>query len=251
MQCGGLLIKEPQGYGTEERDVEELVKISLAFSPGIVKLYREVQISGIDNHHLPHGYLDMMIYAIDKKEVFIAIKDYESHSIAGVSHSEVGRLSITSAKTSDTFGKIGSDRQCTVEVLAFSEVLKQLNANIKFVILIKACKSKFQLYIYFTQNDVLLRTTEIHLTDQHQQANVMGMFAFFLTINHQINTEMMEFTEDMKCGWQKAYEKLGQNYLSYLSPQKLSPLQKSATNRKRSQHSDKTVKKMRFSPIDY
>ena len=98
LQCGGLPIKNPKG--TEPRKgmwrswLKQIWHLVLALSSYV---YREVQVSGIDNHHLPHGYLDMMICAIHKKEVFIAIKDYESHSIAGVSHSEVGRLSITSA----------------------------------------------------------------------------------------------------------------------------------------------------------
>ena len=168
---------EESGIGSEDRDVKRLIKICLAFGPSFLKLYREVGVLCSSGQCLPHGYIDMMMYSERKKGIYVAIKDYEDESIGGISNYEVGRLSVTSAKTSDSFDKPGSDRQCCVEILAFSEVLKQQNKNIKFVVLIKACKTKFQLYVYFTEIDLLIRTTTITLVDTNQRANIMGIFA--------------------------------------------------------------------------
>lgn len=148
------------------------------------------------------------------------MKDYdESGGIGDISSSEVSRLSVTSAKTNDSFEKPASDRQCCVEILAYSEVARVQNPSIKFVILIKGCKTKFQLYVYFPKIDLLIRTTAITLTDTNEKPNIMGMFAFFLSINLQINTlfpNAIGYTEQIKCGWKRAYNKSGYNYFPFL-----------------------------------
>ena len=119
----------------------------------------------------------MMVYAEKDNGIFIAIKEIPPISEPpGISHRHVHSLTVTSAKTKDTFNKIGSDRQCCVEILAFSEIVRVLNPTIEFVVLIKACKSTFQIYIYFTRTDLLVRTTQIALTDANHKAKIMLYF---------------------------------------------------------------------------
>ena len=65
----------------------------------------------------------MVVHAEKDNGIFIAIKEIPPKSEPpGISHRYVHSLTVTSAKTKDTFNKIGSDRQCCVEILAFSEI---------------------------------------------------------------------------------------------------------------------------------
>ena len=180
----------------------------------------------------------MMMYSEKKKGIYVAIKDYEDESIGGISNYEVGRLSVTSAKTSDSFDKPGSDRQCCV-------VLKQQNKNIK------ACKTKFQLYVYFTEIDLLIRTTTITLVDTNQRANIMGIFAFFLSINHTLFPNVIGYTEKMKCGWQRAYNKCGYKYNPMFTPERLPPNSSLGHKRVQPMTVKTEPKKIRYSAVDY
>ena len=160
---------------------------------------------------------------------------------------------MTSAKTKDTFNKLGSDRQCCVEILAFSEVIRALNPTVEFVLLIKGCKDAFQVYVYFTRTDLLVRTTKILLTDTNNKAEVMGMFALFLALNIQINQKFpdaIENIEDMKCGWKKAFSESNNDYYPCFMPQ-ASPALNISRKRELSATESTTVKKILYSDIQY
>ena len=46
---------QESGIGSEDRDVERLIKICLAFRPSFLKLYREVGVLCSSGQCLPHG----------------------------------------------------------------------------------------------------------------------------------------------------------------------------------------------------
>ena len=116
----------------EEGDIERLIKLSLAFGPSAVHTLEEVGIQtnhGDDN--LPHGNIDLLVYSIDEPEFYVALK--ESGTIPPDTEG-VDKLLCTSAKTDHSFKNAGSDRQCVVEILALSEVLKSMASDNKLVI---------------------------------------------------------------------------------------------------------------------
>lgn len=253
-QSGEMGNKEEDGIGSDNRDVEKLIKFCLGFGPSFLKLYREVGILCSSDQCLPHGYLDMMMYSEKDKGIYVAIKDFEPGSLKDISQYPAMRLSVTSAKTSDCFYKRASDRQCCVELLAFSEVVRKQNKDVKFAVLIKACKTVFQLYVYFNKIDLLIRTSPITLVDTTKKApNIMGMFAFFLSINHQINTlfhDAIKYTETMRCGWQEAYSGCGYDYFPFFAPCKFT---KTTSGVKRAQPvtDKKGMKRIHYSSVDY
>lgn len=57
--------------------------------------------------------------------------------------------------------------------------MKTQNQNIKFVVLIKACRTKFQVYVYSNEPDLLIRTSGIELENSQKASNIMGVFTFF------------------------------------------------------------------------
>ena len=175
---------EELSSSSEEVDVKALIKLSLAFVPGVVTTFREVGVLCSKDRHGPHGYIDVVVFSEDKFPDFVVT--IEKNEIL-----RVGRLSAASAKTFDTFSSKGSDRQCVIEILALSEFLQLSNPDLEFVVLLKACKNALCLFIYFPQVDVLVRTMRsipLKLQGSCSSNEVMGCFLFFLITNHQFNS---------------------------------------------------------------
>ena len=192
---------------------------------------------------------------VDKTSTFVAMKD-TSNTIPLVKKSEIGKLSAASAKTNTTFSHKGSDRQCVMEVLALAEVLKLLNPDIKVVVLLKICRVRFQIYVYFTGFDLLIRTAEVPFHDPPQAPSsnsMMAYFIYFMILNQYLNTSlpsMLQSVVAMQCGWLEAYNSCGHKYLPVFCPQKPPP--KSLKIRVTGPPSQKRLRKDRtFPTIDF
>ena len=257
--CSGLMGREETGYGSEQQDVDALIKMNLAFSRGNVSTYREVIIQK-SRGELPTGAIDMMTCSeLTRGEYsWVAIK-HNTSPTATCFATKASNIFATSAKTKSSFGDRGSDRQCVVELLALTEVLKQQDNNIKVVVLLKASKCFFQPYLYYPDYDLLVRTKkDIQLNHSEGFGSptefLMGHFAFYLTINKFLNMEVptLLFTElgdDIKCGWKNAYYASRSLYACYLMPQRQSKQPK----KRKSDSCEQTVprKKVGYSPITF
>ena len=223
-----MLDKQESASLNDEGDVEFMIKMSLAFGPlGAVHILREVGIvTSKPTDCLPHGYIDFLVYGADKTGTVVAMKDTSSPTQLPIKRNiEIGKISATSAKTKTTFSPKASDRQCIMEVLALAEVMKILNSQIKVVVLLKACRDCFQVYVYFTAMDLLIRTAEVPFRDPHTQSadSMMSFFVFYMILNEHINTslpEMLKYNEGMQSGWQDAYKSCGYKYSPFFCPQK-------------------------------
>lgn len=131
--------------------------------------HMEGELKARQDHH--NQILHDFVYLL------IAIKDFEPGTMDNISKYPATSLSIASAKINGTFDKPGTDRQCCIEILAFSKVINAQNERVKFVVLIKACRNKFQTYIYFNQID-LIRTSPVELDNSLNAPNIIGVFAF-------------------------------------------------------------------------
>lgn len=214
------------GHGTEQRDTDMLIKLSLAFGPYTVSTLCEVGVGvGIEDRekYLPHGYIDILVYEKNATSGTCVAMKFSSDRKDNLL---LRKLTATSAKTNITFSSKGSERQSIVELLALSEVLKISNGeeNKNYYVLFKACQERFQAYLYFSAIDLLIKTDEIPLIDGSGCPNVMGYFSFFLLINLHVNTclpELLNFNERMKSGWMAAYQSCSHKYTSSLCPQLL------------------------------
>ena len=64
-------------------------------------------------------------------------------------------------------------------------MLKQLDEDIEFVVLLKACRERFQPYIYFIDDDddTLITTREIYFYDPDLRSPNWVKYALYLTIS--------------------------------------------------------------------
>ena len=221
-QSGILGSQEEPSFMTEEKDIGVMIKRSLAFGPGLVSTFREVGVFSKAGKSAPHGYIDFMLFSEDRQPTFIAVvrEMFDSVNMRN-QRVKVARLSSTSTKTKDAYDTPGADRQCIVEVLAVSEVLKAFDENLKFVVLFKACNSHFCLYIYFPLHDLLIQTASIALL-KSTGPEMMGFFAYYMMINHHFNMFFPDYLSTNHCGWKEAVNLAGGDiYLHCLEPQKI------------------------------
>ena len=214
--------QEEPSFMSEEQDVGVMIKRSLAFGPGLVSTFREVGVFAKAGKNAPHGYVDFMLFSEDRDPTFIAVvrELFDSINMRN-QRVKIGRLSTTSTKTRDAYETPGADRQCVVEVLVVSEVLKAFDENIKFVSLFKACNSRFCLYMYFPSHDLLLQTDTITLL-KSTGPEMMGFFLYYMMINHQFNMHFPDCLTEKYCGWKEAVNLAGGDlYLPCLVPQKI------------------------------
>lgn len=105
----------------ETGDVQAVVAMCLTFGPQKVRILQEVGITTREEKaNLPHGYIDLVISSAHNANSLVAIK---FEKLTTDIKENVKSLSATSVKTPETFAKVESDRQCIVELLAFSEVV--------------------------------------------------------------------------------------------------------------------------------
>ena len=150
--------REETGYGSEQQDVNILIKMNLAFCRGNTSIYREVMIQKLRGK-LPTGNIDMVTCSeLSRGEYsWVVIKHNTSYTATSFI-TKASNIFATSAKTKSSFSDRGSDRQCVVELLALTQVLIQQDSSIKVVVLLKACKCFFQPYFYYPDYDLLIRT---------------------------------------------------------------------------------------------
>ena len=117
-----------------------MIEMSLEFGPGSVNALREVGIRPVSKHHVPYGKIDLLVHSEDNS-------------------TNVGLLSSTPDRNVDTVCGSSVKRD---ETFPLSEVLTQL-ADVDFVIMLKACRSRFLTLAYFPKCDFLIRTESIPL----------------------------------------------------------------------------------------
>ena len=85
-----------------------------------------------------HHFINLMVYAADKRGATKQLPPY------------CMEISTICVKRPKSISSKGSERQSIVELLLLSVVLKRVNRNIEFVVLLKASR---QTYIYYTGYD--------------------------------------------------------------------------------------------------
>ena len=98
----------------------------------------------------------------------------------------------TSMKTNEKYSSISSTRQVIVELLAFSEVLKNCGSD-SVCCVIKATRNLFRPYFYLPKTDVLVRTKfDIPIDKTDRSTKAIGNFILALIFNHHINSNIIE-----------------------------------------------------------
>jgi len=210
---------------SEEGDVTTLIKTSLAFGPSPVRALREVGIIATEKEApLPQGYIDLIVYSADKRGM-VALKDSPKQLKPPDDNLIAWKTTATSIKTPDSFSSKGCTRQCIVELLSLSEVLKSINRNIEFVVLLKASRDCFQPFVYFIGSDALITTQEIPFynisSQQRESAHPIAFFFYYLLLNEHLNTALLPTMEGIiECGWSRAFSKSKFQYFPGLVPQR-------------------------------
>lgn len=105
----------------------------------------------------------------------------------------------TTAKTNATFDVVGSNQQVVIELLDLTEVLVRETRSVKevkAVIVLKALMSRFQPYIYFPNDDILITTRKaisVEATPTRKDS-MMGYLVLFFLFRYKIN---LEFPSDL------------------------------------------------------
>ena len=95
----------------------------------------------------------------------------------------------TTAKTKGAFGSPGSNRQAVLELLALTEVLVREDPDVKAVVMLKACVTKFKMFVYFPKQDLLITTCNVTLEESNNRESMMGCLILFFLLQHKINLE--------------------------------------------------------------
>ena len=95
----------------------------------------------------------------------------------------------TTAKTKGAFGSPGSNRQAVLELLALTEVLVREDPDVKAVVMLKACVTKFKMFVYFPKQDLLIMTCDVTLEESNNRESMMGCLILFFLLQHKINLE--------------------------------------------------------------
>ena len=133
----------------ETYDKREQIRRSLAYGPSDMVLYEEAMISPLNNSVVPSGSIDFIMFSQSTGEV-LAIKNNKT-----VVQVPSQFATTTSTKTTNTFDDPGSERQVTVELLAFSQVTFPADPY-QGVLMLKASEKQFKPYIYYPHLDLLL-----------------------------------------------------------------------------------------------
>ena len=105
--CSGLMGREETGYGTEQQDVDILIKMNLAFCRGNASIYREMLIQKLRGK-LPIGNIDMVTCSeLSRGEFSWVVIKHNTSSTATSFITKASNIFATSAKT----------RQCVIELL--------------------------------------------------------------------------------------------------------------------------------------
>ena len=196
--CRNMYVTRDATVSYEDDHKSALITKLMNFGPLSYNVYEEVCVEPTEGS-LPSGNIDI-----------VGCEEHNGHptSMVGIqcqfNVAKKDRFNVvsTSVKTEGTFSNPGSDRQVIVEVLALSEVTKQIHGNIYFVIMLKATKSKFRPYIYFPNSDFLIRTKDDVLIEANMKNDspdhraMMGTFILFLILHNAINPLFEDHIKD-------------------------------------------------------
>ena len=126
----GMLDQQSIPVSSEEGDVTTLLKTSLTFGPNPARAIREVGILAADKDApLSQGRIDLIVHAADRRGI-VAIKDSPKQQKLPDDNLIAWKTSATSVKMPESFSSKGCIRQYITELLALTEVLKQINTSI-------------------------------------------------------------------------------------------------------------------------
>ena len=216
-RAGKVTMREDQGMGNLElMDKSHFISLGLAHSGPETIIYEEVGIKAADDHALPHGKIDLLLYT----------QTTSSNLVLHCVMDEAGncsRITPTTVKSLNFYRNPGSDRQAIVELLSLAEVLRQKNPVIQCLIMIKACRSFCRPYFYFPKSDVIIRTSsDINLVSTTDEINheLIGSFILSLMMHHLYNRQLFECLDPkVECGWASSYAASKMKYDPYIYPQ--------------------------------
>ena len=189
-----------------------LVEKIMHFGPPSYSIYEELMVRSSTGISL--GNID--IVSCDKTSDRNAINVLAIKCCDEVHSDDRQNIITTSAKTESTYSDPGSDRQVVVEILTLSKVF----CRVEFLILLKATTNKFRPYIYFPNDDILIRVKQDVPFDVKMKtaqsdeitASMMGCFVFFLLLRYTVNSLTIDKIKEQfegaaaQCGWKKAVE---------------------------------------------
>ena len=219
-------IKEDQGMeNLEIFDKSDFIPLALTYSGTSTIVYEEVAVKGLHNQTLPHGAIDLVSFTRTEKDSALALLSCQDRLGASI---KCSHLTSTTVKNLTSYSSIGSERQAIVELLSFSQVVRQSNPNIQCFIMLKVCRQCFKPYFYLPQYDTLLRTksdislhsTSASVDDQTVGHDPIGSFILSLILHHLYNTKLFEHLDKMKCGWVDSYASSKEKFAPYLYPQR-------------------------------
>lgn len=92
----------------------------------------------------------------------------------------------TTAKSKAAYDEPGSNRQAVIELLALTEVLRREDPNVQTVMILKTCTNKFKVFIYFSDQDLLITSCDVKIEEISSTESMMGcLLLFFSVIYHQ------------------------------------------------------------------
>ena len=208
------VVKQVTKSTCEWDDRDQILEKLMAFGPSgdsVLCVFEEVHITAVnieeDCSYPPTGKVDFVtisegnVSSHNTVAILKCIDDYPYPSgcfganILPTYDKFIGfNVVPTTAKTNATFDDAGSNRQAVVELLALTEVLVRETGSVKdvkAVIILKASMSRFQPFIYFPNEDILITTrkaisVEAALT---RKDSMMGYLVLFFLLRYKVNLE--------------------------------------------------------------
>ena len=198
----------------EREDRDSILEKIMAFGPGgdsVFCVFEEAKVTAVDVpedlSYPPTGKIDLIaisegnVASANAVAILKCVDDYPYPSgCHGADYLPTFDKVIgynvlpTTAKTKATFNSPGSNRQAVLELLALTEVIVRERGStegVKVVIILKAAMNKFQPFIYFPCEDILITTCQATLLEDTPtiRESMMGHLLMFFLLRYKINLE--------------------------------------------------------------